>query len=66
MKLVMGIIVVAMGAVIAHHTWMGFVQIGLGAVLVWIGVINEIKETRTLSFLGMGPIPQFSLKAPTS
>ena len=44
MRLVMGVIVVAMGIVVTAHTSMGFVQIVGGALLVWAGVKDEIKK----------------------
>jgi threonine/homoserine/homoserine lactone efflux protein len=44
MKIVMRIVIAAMGVYILRDTPMGFVQIFAGAYLTWRGVQQEIKR----------------------
>lgn len=44
MRLIMGVIVVAMGVYVLKDTALGFLQIGAGALLIWRGVRDEIAR----------------------
>jgi hypothetical protein len=46
MRLILGIVVVAMGVVMTSHTSLGYMQILAGAVLVWLGVRDEINKAK--------------------